>query len=85
MTKTQTERREVLLNDTMLSRAQSERQLENQGRFAATNKSTVVGSTPGPAYPAGPNWANDPTGVEPPLGVDINELEPVGTAAEIGE
>jgi hypothetical protein len=53
------------------------------GRFKAVNKTAVVGATPAPAYPAGPAWCADPTGVEPALGVDINEMQPTGEVFEV--
>jgi hypothetical protein len=60
---------------------------QSRGRFAeAEGKQHVVGSTPGPAYPrlpSGPWSGRDPVPDEPPLGSDINFVEPCGTAAEI--
>jgi hypothetical protein len=53
------------------------------GRFKNQTPRHVVGSTPSPQYPAGPNWSADPTGVEPPLGVSINEMTPAGESFEI--
>jgi hypothetical protein len=56
------------------------------GRWAAADKSAVVGETPAPMYPAQPAgspWAGDPVGQEPPFPVDISAMEPVGTHAEI--
>jgi hypothetical protein len=53
------------------------------GRFAATGKATVVGATPAPTYPAGPNWASDPVPPEPALGFEIDAIEAVGTEQEI--
>jgi hypothetical protein len=57
------------------------------GRFAVSDQPPrhVVGSTPAPRYPAGPNWSADPTGVEPPLGVPIDQMEPVGEAFEVAK
>ena len=34
-------------------------------------------------YPAGPAWTRDQVGLEPPLGVAIDDLEPTGNAHEI--
>jgi hypothetical protein len=50
----------------------------DRGRFTAHERSTVVGATPGPVYPAGPAWCADPGSqlLEPPLGLDNPELEP---------
>ena len=55
------------------------------GRFAVSDQPPrhVVGSTPMPRYPAGPNWSADLTGVEPPLGVAIDEMVPTGEPHEI--
>jgi hypothetical protein len=78
---TQSEKRETLRNDNMNFRTSSDLGLENTGRFA--KPFAVTGSTPAPQYPSGPNWANDPTGVEPPLGFDVNAIEPVGEHHEI--
>jgi hypothetical protein len=44
---------------------------------------TVIGSTPIPQYPAGPAWTQQDQSVEPPLGVEIDAQEAVGTAQEI--
>lgn len=38
-----------------------------------------------PAQPASSPWSGDPTGIEPPLGVAIDEMEPTGTAAEVAK
>ena len=83
-------RRETLKNDqrvrdqgTTFHQAAISEANENRGRFAATNKETVVGSMPVVNYPAAPNWAPDPVPPEPPLNVDIDAQEPVGTEAEI--
>jgi hypothetical protein len=55
------------------------------GRFAVSDQPPrhVVGSTSVPQYFARSNWSTDPTGVEPPLGVRIDEMVPVGEAHEI--
>jgi hypothetical protein len=55
------------------------------GRFAKAD--VVAGAEPAVHYPAQPAlspWSGsaDP-GLEPPTGIDINALEPVGTPAEI--
>ena len=55
---------------------------EGAGRFTAQSR---VGATAAPAPVAAPNWAHDPSGPEPPLGVDINALEPTGTPTEIAQ
>jgi hypothetical protein len=89
------EKLDALFNDQRLRNAQRNKdastfqqfansEAENvRGRFAAHEKSTVIGATPAPQYPAGPNWAHDPTGPEPPLGFDVNAIEPCGEYAEI--
>jgi hypothetical protein len=83
---TQRERAEVLKNDravqknTFLSHTHS----EEGGRYAKPQ--TIVGSDSAVQYPmAAPNWANDPTGVEPPLNIDINAIEPCGEYFELGD
>jgi hypothetical protein len=82
---TQKEKLAILKNDqrvrsgsTFLDHTHS----EEGGRFA--KPTNVIGSTPTPQYPmAAPNWSVDPTGVEPPLGYDINEVAIVGEPHEI--
>jgi len=77
-TTTQSERRETLENDqrvqrdTLQFRTSADLGLENTGRYA--KPFAVTGQTPTPQYPAGPNWAPDPVGVEPPLGIDVNAM-----------
>ena len=84
----QNERRQVLANDlrvrgsTFAQFAQADADT-NRGRFTSYERSAVVGSTPLPKYEGAPNWAPDPTGIEPPTGVDINEHPPVGEAYEV--
>jgi hypothetical protein len=84
----QSERAQVLENerrarrDTMHNRAMAEFSLEQAGRHA--KQSTVIG-TGAPNYPAGPNWSINPTGVEPPLGWDVNQIEPVGEPLEVAK
>ena len=80
----QKERAEVLKNDqavqknTFLSHTHS----DEGGRYAKPQ--TVIGATPTVQYPrAAPNWSVDPTGVEPPLGIDVNTVEPCGEKFEI--
>ena len=59
--------------------------LENStGRF--TSKPVVTGSEPGvhvPRLPASSPWAGDPVPPEEPLGYSINDLEVIGTPAEV--
>jgi len=84
---TQEEKRDTLVNDRRVHKNTyfSHAHPDEGGRFATSDKPPrfVVGSTPAPQYPAGPNWSDDPTGVEPPTGVAIDQMEPVGTHAEI--
>jgi hypothetical protein len=86
----QQERRETLQNDrkvreqgTTLSQFAQAEANEVGGRFSGHEKATVVGAQESPAYPAAPNWAFDPAGVEPALGIDINAIEPTGEPHEI--
>lgn len=84
------EKLELLLNeglvrkDTLASRAASAIAQENQGRFA--KGTTITGSQAATQYPriaSGPWSDNDGTGVEPPLGYDVNEPVVVGETWEI--
>ena len=89
------EKLQTLLQDQALRNAQRRRDAStfsqfatseanaDTGRYAQINKAAVVGATPKQPDYAAPNWANDPTGVEPPLGFDVNEIEPVGRQDEI--
>ena len=54
-----------------------------RGRYTAHERSTVIGSTGLPNYPAGPAWSADPGSqyVEPPLSFDNPALE-LGLATE---
>jgi len=61
---------------------------QDAGRFAQVNKATVVGANAGPVYPPLPSghWPNQSAvvpNVEPPLGQDVNAMEPVGLPHEI--
>lgn len=62
---------------------------EGGGRFAelarreGASRPTVVGADPAANYPAGPAWTRAAVGIEPPLGVAIDAMEPVGEAFEI--
>jgi hypothetical protein len=53
------------------------------GRFNAISSPQVVGAQAAPKYEGAPNWAHDPTGIEPPLNFDVNALEPTGEIAEV--
>jgi len=82
----QADRLETLLNDkrvqkdasTFLSHTHS----EDSGRFAKPQ--TVIGldSVQYPTLPEN-SWTNDPTPTEPPLGIDVNAMEPVGEEFEV--
>jgi hypothetical protein len=84
---------ETLLNDKRVLRQQKEASTFSQfansdanqdaGRFAAINKATVVGATPKQPDYAAPNWSPQAVGVEPPLGIDVNAMEPVGESFEV--
>jgi hypothetical protein len=82
----QRERADILKNDlrqnTMHGRASAELDLENTGRFAKPHALIGEGA---PEYPRLPenSWTNDPTGVEPSLGIDVNAVEPCGEKFEI--
>ena len=45
----------------------------------------MTGNEPSVDYPAGPDWTSNGAGVglEPPLGVDVDALEPTGTPSEV--
>jgi hypothetical protein len=65
--------------------AQSMVDEERGGRYATEdNKQTVIGAAPisYPTQPSGSPWANEPSGVEPPIGYDINAQDPVGEIHE---
>src|SRR6202042_2564080 len=66
---------------TFHQQAMIDLQLESGGRFA---KDTIVSGTEASVhYPPGPTWTRDQVGLEPPLGVAIDDLEPTGNAHEI--
>jgi hypothetical protein len=81
-------RRETLRNDLKLRQQQEQGSTFAQfaqadanidrGRFTAHERSTVIGSTPTPDYPAGPAWCADPGAqlLEPPLSYYDPALEP---------
>jgi hypothetical protein len=52
------------------------------GRFSAISNPVVVGEKQIPKYPAAYHQ-HDPVPDEPPLGVDINAIEPVGEKFEV--
>jgi hypothetical protein len=53
--------------------------LHEGGRLARMSQPTFVGATPGWARPRASGMQDDPVGQEPPLGIDVNAVEPVGT------
>jgi hypothetical protein len=83
----QRERERILRNDvraaTYAGRAEAEAD-EIQGRFAAIEKATVIG-TGVSDYPRLPetNWTHDPVPPEAPLGLSVEDHEPVGEVGEI--
>lgn len=87
----QAEKLETVLNDARVARERNASTLaqfalsefdEPRGRFTTTEKAAVIGVTP-PSYPKGPDWAVDPCGPEPPLGVDVNAQQPTGEGFEV--
>ncbi len=60
---------------------------EAGGRYARQVPFNVTGSSPAAQFPALPPsspWHGpDPVPIEPPLGIDVSALEPVGTPTEI--
>jgi Bifunctional DNA primase/polymerase, N-terminal len=67
----QAERREV--KNTYLSHTHAD---EAGGRFMRLVPTTGTGAGPVPEYPAASPHHADPTGLEPPLGIDVNETVP---------
>ena len=79
----QSERREVLRNDSYLSRAQADADLTSQGRFKRETATRVTGVPAYPSLPASSPWSSGfDQNLEPPFGVDVEAHEPVGTAKE---
>jgi hypothetical protein len=84
------ERREVLENEKRLqgsSSGQGSTFLQHThndvgGRFAAISSPVVVGTKQIPQYPAA-FFQRDPVPDEPALGIDINEMPPVGEPHEL--
>lgn len=76
----QAERRRVQ-RDTYLARAQAELD-EAGGRFKGKTPSTIIHKNPASIYPRLPSsspWAKpDPSGDEPPLGIDVNAVPDLG-------
>jgi hypothetical protein len=82
----QNDRLEVLENEKRLREQGSTYMAHTHndvgGRFAAISSPHVVGSESIPKYPAA-FLQHDPVPDEPVLGVDINEMEPVGQPHEL--
>jgi len=86
----QADRRAITENDRRVRKGSTYHEFASSeagaigGRFAARERSTVVGATPAPLYPTMPGgaWPNQTAAVppEPGLGFSVNELEPLGTA-----
>lgn len=78
----QSERREIISGErkasTYFDQQRVAQELESSGRFA---KADVV--TGPEAYPAGASWTRDSAGIEPPLGVRVDAMEPTGEAYEV--
>lgn len=73
---------------TFFSQAIAHLGREGQGRHADAAKASVSGAEPSVRYPRQPStspWSSDISGVEPPLGVDLEYVEPCGTPAEVEE
>ncbi len=79
------ERAAVLKNDwkmnTLQGRAVTELLMEERGRYARPVNVTAAENAP-VAYPGAP-WTREHTGQEPPLGFDLNAVEPVGEPHEV--
>jgi hypothetical protein len=81
----QAEKKQIL-NDTYLSRAQADAELEGQGRFKKEVQTRVTGVPSYPSLPASSPWSkglDEVTGSELPIGFDVNAQEPVGEVHEI--
>ncbi len=81
----QGERASVLKNDwktsTLQGRAVTELLMEERGRYAKPVNVTAAENAP-VAYKAA-DWTREHTGDEPPLGQDVNAVEPVGEHFEV--
>ena len=92
---TQAERKAIVKNDsyitsernTYLSRTEAELEEESGGRFKKKTRTTIVGVNPASVYPRLPQsspWASPcPSGVEPPLGIDVNAVPDLGFSASV--
>jgi hypothetical protein len=70
--------------NTYLAHAQADADAAG-GRFAKVNATEVTGVPRYPTLPAGSPFHHDPVPPEPPLGQDVNAMQPVGTEAEIAQ
>lgn len=78
-------RAERFHKNTYYSHAQADADLAAGGRYAKVEERPVVGVPIYPALPASSPWHCDPIGIEPPLGIDVNAMEPTGTEIEIAK
>jgi hypothetical protein len=68
-------------NATMHGRAMTELDQLMQGRFAKPTEVTAAEAAP--VYPAAADWTRARVPDEPPLGLDVSAVEPVGEPFEI--
>lgn len=70
---------------TYFHQAQIGRALDEPGGRFRAKDTIVTGNEPSVDYPAGPDWTSNGAGVglEPPLGIDVDALEPTGTPSEV--
>ena len=88
----QSERKAIVTNErnTFLSRTEAELE-EAGGRYARQRPNTIIANNPAAQYPrlpASSPWASPcPSGVEAPLGVDVNALgfHEARSTADLGE
>jgi hypothetical protein len=83
----QAERKAVLENDNYHTRAQNTLD-ESGGRYTKLTPTNVTGTASAqvPKLPESSPWAtDDPTGVEPPLGFSVDEMQPTGTPVEVAK
>jgi hypothetical protein len=79
---TQAEKKQEVLRDTFLSRAEADAQLEAQGRFKRQNETRITGAA-APSYPQQPSgpWSSQPVPLPDPitdqLGYGIDEQEAI--------
>jgi hypothetical protein len=80
---TQSEKREVLQNDTMYSR-QANAIPDEGGRYARITPSKLIGSESSPQYPklaASSPWHHEALPNEEPLGIAVDEMPPLEVPA----